>query len=97
MVVAPEAIVKSFSSIGSSILSSCLSSFIILVLISSGARLALPMGVSPEAIRGCLQPVIDSNISFAQLLFLEFIESFFSLYIFPLFLFFFMEHLRLVI
>jgi hypothetical protein len=97
MVVAPEAIVKSFSSIGSSILSSCLSSFIILVLISSGARLALPMGVSPEAIRGCLQPVIDSNISFAQLLFLEFIESFFSLYIFPLFLLFFMEHLRLVI
>jgi hypothetical protein len=90
LVVAPEAIVESFSSIGSSILSSRLSSFIILVLILSGARLALPMGVAPEAIRGCLQPVMDSNISFAQILFLEFIESFFfSLYIFPLVPFFF--------
>jgi hypothetical protein len=94
MVVAPEAIVESFSSIGSSILSSRLSSFVILVLISSGARLVLPMGVAPEAIRGCLQPVIDSNISFVQLLFLEFIESFFSLYIFPLFLFLLMEYWR---
>jgi hypothetical protein len=55
------------------------------VLISSGARLALPMVVAPEAIRGCLQPVIDSNIFFVQLFFLEFIESFFSRYIFPLF------------
>jgi hypothetical protein len=84
MVVDPEAIVESFLSIGSSILSSRLSSFVILVLISSGARLALPTGLAPEAIRGCLQPVIDSNISFVQLFFLEFIESFFSLYIFPL-------------
>jgi hypothetical protein len=66
-VVAPEAIVKSFLSIGSSILSSHLPSFVILVLILSGARLALPMVVAPEAIRGCLQPVIDSNISFGQL------------------------------
>jgi hypothetical protein len=72
MGVALEAIVKSFSSIGSNNMSSRLSSFIILVLILSGARLALPMGVAPEAIRGCLQPVIDSNIPFAQLLFLEF-------------------------
>jgi hypothetical protein len=47
------------------------------------------MGVAPEAIRGCLQPVIDSNISFAQILFLEFIESFFSLYIFHFVPFFF--------
>jgi hypothetical protein len=68
MVVAPEAIVESFLSIGSSILSSHLSSFIILVLISPGARLALPMVVAAEA-KGCLQPVIDSSISFAQLLF----------------------------
>jgi hypothetical protein len=27
------------------------------------------MGVAPEAISGCLQPVIDSNISFGKLLF----------------------------
>jgi hypothetical protein len=27
------------------------------------------MVVAPEAIRGCLQPVIDSNISFGQLFF----------------------------
>jgi hypothetical protein len=72
MVVAPEAIVESFSSIGSSIWSSHLSNFIILVLISSGARLSLPMVVAPEAIRGCLQPVIDSNISSTQLLFLDY-------------------------
>jgi hypothetical protein len=52
MVVAPEAIVESFSIIGSNILSSLLFSFIILLLISSGARLALPMGVAPEAIWG---------------------------------------------
>jgi hypothetical protein len=71
MVVAPEAILESFSSIGSNILSSCLSSFIILVFISSGAQLALPMVVAPEDIRGCLQPFIDLNIPFAQLLFLE--------------------------
>jgi hypothetical protein len=70
MVVAPEAIVESFSSIGSSILSSHLPSCIIFCLISSGARLALPMVVSPKAIRGCLQPVIDSSISSSQL-FLE--------------------------
>jgi hypothetical protein len=85
MVVAPEAIVQSFSSIGSSILSFRLPSFVTLVLILSGARLVLLMGVAPEAIRGCLQPVIHSNISSVQLLFLEFIESFFSLYIFLLF------------
>jgi hypothetical protein len=70
MVVAPEAILE-LSSIGSNILSSRLSSFIILVFISSGARLALPMGVSPEVIRGCLQPFIESNIPFERLLFLE--------------------------
>jgi hypothetical protein len=70
MVVALEAIVESFSSIGSSILSSHLSIFVILVLFSSGARLALPMVVAPEDIRGCLQPVIDSNISFGQFFFL---------------------------
>jgi hypothetical protein len=69
MVVAPEAIVKSFLSIGSSILSSYLPISIIIALILSGAQLALPMVVAPEAIRGCLQPVIDSNISFGQLLF----------------------------
>jgi hypothetical protein len=40
-------------------------------LILTGARPALPMGVAPEAIRGCLQPFIDSNISFAQLFFFE--------------------------
>jgi hypothetical protein len=55
------------------------------------------MGVAPEAIRGCFQPVIDSNISVVQLLFLEFIESFFSLYIFPLFPFFLTEYWRPVI
>jgi hypothetical protein len=44
-----------------------------------------------------LQPVTDSNISFVQLPFLEFIESFFSIYIFPLFPFFFTEHWRPVI
>jgi hypothetical protein len=65
MVVALEAIVESFSSIGSSILSSHLSSFIILVLVSSGAQPALPMVVAPEAIWWCLQPFIDSNTSFA--------------------------------
>jgi hypothetical protein len=58
---------KLFSSIGSSILSSHLPISVILALISLGARLALPMRVAPEAIRGCLQPVIDSNISFGQL------------------------------
>jgi hypothetical protein len=47
------------------------------------------MKLASEARRGCLKPVIDLNISFAQLLFLEFIESFFSLYIFSLFPFFF--------
>jgi hypothetical protein len=82
MVVALKAIVESFLSIGSSILSSHLPSFIILVLISSGAQLVLPMVVAPEAIMGCLQPVIDSNISFEQLFFLYFIESLFFLYIF---------------
>jgi hypothetical protein len=46
--------------------SSCLSSFFYsLRLILSGARPALPMRVAPEAIRGCVQPFIDSNISFA--------------------------------
>jgi hypothetical protein len=71
----PRGYSQKFSSIGSSILSSHPSNFINLVLLSSGARLALPMGiVAPEDIRGggCLQPVIDSNISFAQILFLEF-------------------------
>jgi hypothetical protein len=29
----------------------------------SGARPALPMGVAPEAMMGCLQPIIDSNKS----------------------------------
>jgi hypothetical protein len=81
MVVAPEAIVKSFLSIGSSILSSHIPSFVILALISSGARLALPMGVAPEAIRGCLQPVIDSNISFGQLFFFTIYQLLRSLYI----------------
>jgi hypothetical protein len=59
MVVALEAIVESFLSIGSSILSSHLSSFIILVLVSSGAQPALPMVVAPKAIWWCLQPFID--------------------------------------
>jgi hypothetical protein len=86
MVVAHEAIVESFSSIGSSILSSHLPSCIILLLISSGARLALPMVVAPEAIRGCLQPVIYSSISSSQLIFLEWWwTSFVFLYIFSLF------------
>jgi hypothetical protein len=97
MVVAPEAIVESFSSIGSSILSSHLPNFVILMLILSGARLAFPMVVALEAIRGCLQPVIDSNISFGRLFFLYFIESFFFLYIFLLFPLLLMEYLRPVI
>jgi hypothetical protein len=71
MGVAPEAIVKKNSSIGSNILSSHLSSFFILTIILSGARPALPMVVAPEAIRGCLFPFIDSNISFAQLFLYE--------------------------
>jgi hypothetical protein len=58
----PEAIVEIFSGIGSNILSSPLSSCSILMLNSSGARQALPMVVAPEAIRGRLQPFIDSNI-----------------------------------
>jgi hypothetical protein len=69
MVVAPEAIVERFSSIGSTILSSHLPIFVILMLISLGAQLALPMVEALEAIRGCLQPIIDSNISFGQLFF----------------------------
>jgi hypothetical protein len=71
MGVAPEAIIESFSSVGSNILSSLLFNFFLLGLILSGARPALPMGVAPEAIRGCLHPFIDSNISFAQLFFFE--------------------------
>jgi hypothetical protein len=67
MGVAPEAIVEKKSSIGSNILSPCVSTFFILVMIISGALPALPMVVAPEAIRGCLQPFIDSNIFFAQL------------------------------
>jgi hypothetical protein len=71
MGLAPETIVESFSSIGSNILPSLLSSFFFLAFISSGARPALLMGVAPEAIRGCLQPFIDSNISFTQFFFFE--------------------------
>jgi hypothetical protein len=67
MVVAPEAIVKSFSSIGSSILSSHIPNCIILLLNLSGARLARPMVVAPKVMRGCLQPFIDSSISSSQL------------------------------
>jgi hypothetical protein len=42
------------------------SSFQLLLLaLILGAQPAFPMGVAPEAIMGCLQPFIDSNISFA--------------------------------
>jgi hypothetical protein len=33
----------------------------------SGARLALPMGVAPENIMGCLQPIIGSELHFFDL------------------------------
>jgi hypothetical protein len=42
------------------------------------------MVVAPEAVRGCLQLIIDSNISFAQLFFVEFIKFFFSLLYFSI-------------
>jgi hypothetical protein len=42
---------------------------LLLAFISSGAWPALPMGVAPKAIRGCLQPFIDSNIFFTHLFF----------------------------
>jgi hypothetical protein len=71
MIVAPEAIVKSFfehrlkySAFSSSQLHHSFA------LILSGARLAFPMVVAPEAIRGCLQPIIDASISSSQLIFL---------------------------
>jgi hypothetical protein len=71
MVVDPEAIVESFLSMGSSILSSHLPSCIIFLLNFVGCAPSAPDGSSPEAIRGCLQPVIDSSISSSQPIFLE--------------------------
>jgi hypothetical protein len=57
------------------------SSFQLLAFISSGERSALPMGVAPKAITGCLQPFIDSNISFTQLFLFHPILNKFSLYL----------------
>jgi hypothetical protein len=66
----PEAIVEFFySSIGSKFLrvhlesSTCVEIFFLVIGFLSGARPALPMGVAPEAMMGCLQPIIDSNKS----------------------------------
>jgi hypothetical protein len=72
MGVAPDAIVESFFEYRLKYIA--FSSFqFLLALILSGARPALPLGVAPEAIRGCLQPFIDSNISFAHLFLFLFI------------------------
>jgi hypothetical protein len=71
MVVAPEAIVESFLSIGSSIMSSHLPNCIILLLNFIGCAPSAPDGSGPEAIRGCLQPDLDSSIFLHDLYFLH--------------------------
>jgi hypothetical protein len=66
MGVTTEAIVESFSSIGSSILSSQLHYSCVNFI---GCAISAPDGSSPRGYKGggCLQPVIDSNISFGEL------------------------------
>jgi hypothetical protein len=65
MGVAPEAIVESFLSIGSSRLCfpASLRSCFFCIIISSGARLALPIVVAPKAIVKSAFLGIDSKIS----------------------------------
>jgi hypothetical protein len=43
--------------------STCIKTFFLVTSSLSGAWSALPMGVAPEAMMGCLQPIIDSNKS----------------------------------
>jgi hypothetical protein len=66
MVVAPEAIVESFFEyrLKYTVISSSSPLFLRKFV---GCATSAPDGSSPEAVRGCLQPVIDSNISFGQL------------------------------
>jgi hypothetical protein len=58
-----------YSSIGSKFLrvhlesSTCAEIFFLVTGSLSGARSVPPMGVAPEAMMGCLQPIIDSNKS----------------------------------
>jgi hypothetical protein len=85
--VAPEAIVESFSSIGSNILSSRLSSFFIHAFDFFWCATSAPDESSPRGYKGCLQPFIDSNISFAQLFFFQTLINLPSPFVFSTILF----------